>query len=64
MESAHISLVACPISQPSSDTSPIWTPIFEAEVLNYNLSSLDYMGMFCFYVGIIQVSYLCNTYQY
>jgi predicted GIY-YIG superfamily endonuclease len=31
-ESAHISLAAQPISQPSLDISPIWTPIIEAEV--------------------------------
>jgi hypothetical protein len=31
-ESAHMSLAAQPISQPSLDISPIWTPIIEAEV--------------------------------
>jgi hypothetical protein len=30
-EYAHMSLVDHPISQPSLDTSPIWTPIIAAE---------------------------------
>jgi hypothetical protein len=30
-ESAHMSLAAHPISQPSLDISPNWTPITEAE---------------------------------
>jgi hypothetical protein len=65
MESTHISPEAHPISQPSLDSSPIWTPIFEAQVLDYHsVQFRSYMGMFCYYVGIIQVSYLCNTYQY
>jgi hypothetical protein len=36
-ESAHMSPIAHPISQPSLDTSPIWTPVIAAEVKkNYN----------------------------
>jgi predicted GIY-YIG superfamily endonuclease len=31
-ESAHMSLLDHPISQPSSDISPIWTPVITAEV--------------------------------
>jgi hypothetical protein len=31
-ESAHMSLVDNPISQPSLDISPIWTPVIIAEV--------------------------------
>jgi hypothetical protein len=31
-KSAHMSLAAHPISQPSLDISPIWTPIIETEV--------------------------------
>jgi hypothetical protein len=31
-ESAHISLLDHPISQPSLDISPIWTPVITAEV--------------------------------
>jgi hypothetical protein len=30
-ESAHMSLVDHPISQPSLDISPIWTPVIPAE---------------------------------
>jgi hypothetical protein len=30
-ESAHMSLIGHPISQPSLDISPIWTPIIAAE---------------------------------
>jgi hypothetical protein len=36
-ESAHVSLVADPISQPSLDIPPIWTPINEAEVRKLQL---------------------------
>jgi hypothetical protein len=36
-ESAHMSLVAHPISQPNLDISPIWTPIVAAEVRNLQL---------------------------
>jgi hypothetical protein len=31
-ESAHTSLLKHPISQPSLDISPIWTPVITAEV--------------------------------
>jgi hypothetical protein len=31
-ESAHMSLLDHPISQPSSDISPIWTPVITAEI--------------------------------
>jgi hypothetical protein len=31
-ESAHMSLIDHPISQPSLDISPIWTPIITAEI--------------------------------
>jgi hypothetical protein len=31
-ESAHVSVVENPISQPSLDISPIWTPVIAAEV--------------------------------
>jgi hypothetical protein len=31
-----MSLVDHPISEPSLDISPIWTPIIEAEIRNYN----------------------------
>jgi hypothetical protein len=36
-ESAHMSLVAYPISQPSLDIAPIWTPIIAAEVRELKL---------------------------
>jgi hypothetical protein len=36
-EYAQISLAANPISQPSLDTSPIWTAIVEARVRNLQL---------------------------
>jgi hypothetical protein len=36
-ESAHMSLAAHPISQPSLDISPIWTFIIEAEVRELQL---------------------------
>jgi hypothetical protein len=35
-ESAHMSLVDHPISQPSLDISPIWIRVIAAEVKNYN----------------------------
>jgi hypothetical protein len=37
-ESAHMSLVDHPISQPSLDISPIWTPAITAEVSKLQLS--------------------------
>jgi hypothetical protein len=36
-ESAHMSLLAHSISQPSLDISPIWTPITKAEVRKLQL---------------------------
>jgi hypothetical protein len=36
-ESAHMSLLDHPISQPSLDISPIWTPIIAAEVTKLQL---------------------------
>jgi hypothetical protein len=36
-ESTHISLADHPISQPSLDISPIWTPIITAEVRKLQL---------------------------
>jgi hypothetical protein len=36
-ESAHVSLLDHPISQPSLDISPIWTPISATEVRQLHL---------------------------
>jgi hypothetical protein len=36
-ESAHMSLVDHPISQPSLDISPIWTPLMVAEIRKLRL---------------------------
>jgi hypothetical protein len=36
-ESAHMSLVDHPISQPSLDISPVWTPVITAEVRQLHL---------------------------
>jgi hypothetical protein len=38
-----------------------WTLII---ILFLFRTSLDYMGTFSFYTGTIQVSHLCNIYQY
>jgi hypothetical protein len=35
-EFAHMSLIDHPLIQPSLDISPIWTPVFPAELKNYN----------------------------
>jgi hypothetical protein len=41
-----------PISQPSLDISPIWTPVTVAEVKKYTTpSSVDWGGNLCFCVG-------------
>jgi hypothetical protein len=39
-ESAHMSLIAHPVSQPSLDISPIWTHIIAAEVRKLQLRTL------------------------
>jgi hypothetical protein len=36
-ESAHISLLDHPISQPSLDISPVWTPVIAAEIKKVQL---------------------------
>jgi hypothetical protein len=36
-ETAHMSLLDHPISQPSLDISPIWTPVITAEVKELQL---------------------------
>jgi hypothetical protein len=36
-ESAHMALIDNPISQPSMDIYPIWTPIITAEAKNIEL---------------------------
>jgi hypothetical protein len=43
-ESAHMSLINHPISQPSLEVCPIWTSIIAAEVKKLTtLSSVDYV---------------------
>jgi hypothetical protein len=39
-ESAHVSLLDHPISQPSSDISPIWTPVITAEIKKQQLRQI------------------------
>jgi hypothetical protein len=39
-ESAHMSLLDHPISQPSLDISPIWTPVIAAEVRKLHLHQI------------------------
>jgi hypothetical protein len=54
-EPAHMSLIDHPISQPSLDTSPIWTPVIAAKIKKTAAPSGVYlMGKECFYVGTIQ----------
>jgi hypothetical protein len=45
-----MSLLDQPISQPSLDVSPIWTPIIAAEIKkkNYNSVKCRLSGKFCF----------------
>jgi hypothetical protein len=51
-ETAHMFLVAHPISQPSLDISPIWTPIIAAEVKKTAIPYVvDYVGKLCCYTG-------------
>jgi hypothetical protein len=47
-ESAHMSLIDHPISQPSLDISPIWTPVIIAEVKSYNSVQCRLSGKICF----------------
>jgi hypothetical protein len=44
-QSAHMSLIDHPISEPSLDISPIWTPV---------ITAVDYVSNLCFYVGATQ----------
>jgi hypothetical protein len=54
-KSVHMSLVDHPISQPSLDISPIWTPIIAAEVRKLQLHPVYIKwGNLRFYVGTIQ----------
>jgi hypothetical protein len=46
-ESAHISLIDHPISKPSLDISPIWTPFITAEVKIYNSVQCRLSGKSC-----------------
>jgi hypothetical protein len=47
-ESPHMSLAAHPISQPSLDISPIWTPSLKQKSENYNSSLFRIHGKLCF----------------
>jgi hypothetical protein len=54
-ESVHMSLVDHPISQPSLDISPIWTPVIAAEVRKLQLRPVYIIRENCFiYVANIQ----------
>jgi hypothetical protein len=56
-ESAHMSLIDHPISQPSLDISPVWTPVITAEVRKTVQCRLSgKIGVF--YVGTIQRIYV------
>jgi hypothetical protein len=46
-ESAHMSLVDNPSSQPSLDISPIWTPVIAAEVRKLQLRPMQIKGVNC-----------------
>jgi hypothetical protein len=60
-ESAHVSLLEHPISQPSLDISPIWTPIIASEVNNYNSVQHKLSGKIgVFNVGTIHRIYLSS----
>jgi hypothetical protein len=48
-ESSHISLLDHPISQPSLDISPIWTPILTAKVRKLQLRPVKKIVFLCWY---------------
>jgi hypothetical protein len=54
-KSAHMSLIDHPISQPSLDNSPIWTPVITAEIKKLQLCPvwIEWENL-CFYVDTIQ----------
>jgi hypothetical protein len=52
-ESAHMSLVHHPISQPSLDIPPIWTPIIAAEVRNLQLRPVLIMCENCDFISVL-----------
>jgi hypothetical protein len=55
-ESAHMSLAAHPISQPSFDISPIWTPSLKQKSEKYNSGLFRIHGKLYFsYVGTTQM---------
>jgi hypothetical protein len=49
-----MSLVDHPTSQPSFDSSPIWTPIIAAEDKTTTPFSADYVRKLCVYIGATQ----------
>jgi hypothetical protein len=56
-ESARMSLLDHPISQPSLDISPIWTPVITAEVRKLQFRPVWILCENC-YIGTIQKIYL------
>jgi hypothetical protein len=55
-EPAHMSLVDRPISRPSLDISPIWTPVITADVKTTS-SSVDGIGkLFCLMLAPLGVT--------
>jgi hypothetical protein len=53
-----MSLMTHPISQPSLNISPIWTPMIEVSQKITAPPNLDYVGKFHFNIGTIQVTHL------
>jgi hypothetical protein len=52
-QSAHMSLVDHPISQPSLDISPIWTPVIAAEVRKLQLCPMYTERKNCVFIFIL-----------
>jgi hypothetical protein len=56
-----MSLIGRPISQPSKDISPVWTPVITAGGEIYSCFQCRFSGKTCvFYVGTIQRIYLSS----
>jgi hypothetical protein len=52
-ETVHMSLAARPVSQPSLDTSPIWTLIVEAEVRKLQLFPAQIIWESCDFILVL-----------